>query len=370
MGDLVKTYRHLYEKFISDENIRVAIHEAAKGNKDKRFKAKLQRIRDNADKYIPICRKYAIEYVGEPHREVEIYDGIGRKKRKIIVPDAMEQIYSNMIVNVLKPIFMKGICTSTYGSVPGRGSQGAKKVIERWIRKDPGGCKYCFKFDVKKYFNSISQDILMRKLIRIIKDEDFLSRIEEILKVAHCGLPLGFRTSQWFAIWYLQDFDHYVKEKLHVKKYIRWMDDGVIFLSNKKKLQRIRENISAYLKENVGLILNERTQLFRFHIKGKKGRDVDFMGYRFWRNRTTLRRAIYYKACHKALMLSKKEKITAYDCKQMITWFAWFKITDTYSSYLKYIKPYADYKYMRKRVSAYDRRENHVERNTEYGKTA
>lgn len=104
--------------------------------------------------------------------------------------------------------------------------------------------------------------------------------------------------------------------------------------------------------KKLGLNLKDDWQVFRFENNGKY-RFLDFMGFRFYRNRVTLRRKIFYKACRKARRLSKKKHITAHDSFSMLSYFGWIKSTDTYHAYLKYIKPYINTKTLKYKVSNY-----------------
>jgi len=47
------------------------------------------------------------------------------------------------------------------------------------------------------------------------------------------GLPLGNQTSQWFALYYLDEIDRFIKEKLQIKCYVRYMDDFVLLHHDK-----------------------------------------------------------------------------------------------------------------------------------------
>lgn len=251
----LKTYKNLYDKFISDDNIAKAINNASRGKRNRKI-MKLMYI--NPIRWIPIIRKWAENFTNAPHIPVQIYDGIKRKKRFIIVPTNKEQVVHHMLCNILKPIFMKGMYEHSYGSIPGRGGTSAKNQIVKWIRKDKSGCKYVLKMDIHKFFDSISHDILKHKLSKLIKDTEFLRILFIVIDVTDKGLPLGFYTSQWLSNWYLQDLDHYIKEKLHAKYYVRYMDDMVIFGSNKKKLHKIQDAIACYLSENLDLSLNPK----------------------------------------------------------------------------------------------------------------
>lgn len=366
----MKSYKHLYESYLSEDNIRLAILNSSKGKRD----------RPVVRYYLPACsadgdpdgeimkrvRGFASDFHNADHKPVEIYDGITRKKRTIIVPRYYEQIVHHMTVNVLIPIFEHGMYEHSYASLPGRGAHRGKKVIEKWIRKDPKSVKYCLKMDVRKFFDSIPHDVLLRKLEKIINDEEFLGVIREILSVTETGLPLGFYTSQWLANWYLDELDHYIKEVLRAPHYMRYMDDMVIFGSNKRELHRIRAAIDEYLKTRLGLELKENWQVFRFDYIDRdgnhRGRFLDYMGFRFYRDRTTIRRSIMLKATRKARRIGRKEKPSIYEVRQMTSYLGWIDCTDTYGMYTKWIKPFVDIQKCKRRMSAYDRRKNQEEK--------
>ena len=75
-------------------------------------------------------------------------------------------------------------------------------------------------------------------------------------------MAYGSMTSQVLAIFYLNDFDHFVKEKLKIKYYIRYQDDGLLFHPSKKYLRYCLEEIKKYL-ENEKLYLNKKTRIYK-----------------------------------------------------------------------------------------------------------
>lgn len=266
-----------------------------------------------------------------------------------------------MLCNILKPIFMRGMYEHSYGSVPDRGGLAGKKVIEKWIKHDARNCKYVLKMDIKHFFDSIPHDILKRKLGKIIRDKRFLAILFEVIDETEVGLPLGFYTSQWLANWYLQGLDHFIKENLGAVHYIRYMDDMVIFGPNKRKLHRMRVEIDNYLKNELGLEMKGNWQVYRFdHYDAKKGkrvgRDLDFMGFRFFRDRTIMRKSIMFKCTRKARRMTKKTHINVYDARQMLSYLGWLDYTATYNVYLEYVKPNVNVKKLKRRVSADDKR--------------
>lgn len=340
----MKTYKHLWTQFISDENYYLAVKNATKhkGGDKKKYK-EAQYIKNHADELKEEIINYASNFTNSKHCAKQIYDGVRRKQRTIYVPTMKEQIIHHMVVNILKPIFLKGMYEHSYGSIPNRGPHKGKQKMEKWIRKND--FNYVLKMDIQKYFDSIPHYILKAKLHRIIKDKQFCQVLDTIIDVTEKGIPIGFYTSQWFANWYLTELDHYIKEELKVKNYMRYMDDMVILGNSKKELHQIRKSIDFYLNCDLGLQLKKNWQVYKFD-----NRDIDFMGFRFYKNRTIIRKSILLKASRKARKIHKNG-ITIYSSRQMLSYLSWFKYTDSYNCYKEWIKPYVSFHELKKFTS-------------------
>lgn len=160
------------------------------------------------------------------------------------------------------------------------------KISKKILLKDKKNTKYCLKLDIKKYYPSIDKNILKIKLRKLFKDENLLYLLDTIIE-SEQNIPIGFYTSQWFVNFFLTDLGHYIKEKLQIKYYIRYADDMILFSNNKKELKRKFYKIKEYLeKEN--LQIKQNYSLFK-----TESRCIDFLGYRFYRGYTTLRRGIF-----------------------------------------------------------------------------
>lgn len=348
----MKSYNHLYEICLSESNRR----ESIKGSKcSKRIRRIIRERHLSDDILLDLSYKRLVQFENIEHTPLEIYDGITHKARTIIVPTIEELIVQHCVVNTLKPMFLKGMYEHSYASLPGRGAHKGKEVVEKWIKHDSKNAKYILKMDIHHFFDSVSHNVLKAKLAKHIHDEKMLDLLFKIIDVTEKGIPLGFYTSQWFSNWFLQGLDHYIKEQLHAVHYIRYMDDMVIFGNNKKGLHQMRKAISDYLKLTLGLELKENWQVFRFSYGDDKGRDLDFMGFRFYRNRTVLRKTIMLKASRKAKRISLKEKPTIYDARQMLSYLGYIKCTDTYNMYLCWIKPYVDFQKLKRNISKHDK---------------
>lgn len=170
----------------------------------------------------------------------------------------------------------------------------------------------------------------------------------------------------------------YLDCELHAEHYMRYMDDMVILGKSKKKLHKIHAAIETYLNDNLDLEIKGDWQVFRFEYPvfdksgnpvlnkdGKqvtKGRMLDFMGFQFHHDRTTIRKSNIEAARRKANHISKQDKISWYNASVMLSYMGLFKHTDTYNYYIDYIKPKINVKKLKRIVSKHSRKENEHDR--------
>lgn len=365
----MKSYNHLFEIAISDEVILSSLMDASKHKKDR---IQVQKILTNLEKNFKKFKEWLINGNYEPikHQATLINDGFQNKKRIVIQPYFYpEQWAQHIVVKTLMPIFMKGMYDFTCASIPGRGVHYGKKYLEKFIKNNPKELKYVLKLDIRHFYESININKLKEKFKQTIHDEKMLKLIFFILDSNYAvldgqefnqGLPIGFYTSQWFANWYLQGFDHFVKEELKIKCYVRYMDDIVIFGKNKRELHRQLEQIKNYLSD-LDLTLKSNYQIFKFDYidkNGKRtGRFIDFMGFKFYRDKTTIRGKIFIRATRKARKIKAKKNPTWYDANQVLSYCSWFTKTDSYTAFEKYIKSNVDIKLCKKLVSNHAKKE-------------
>lgn len=163
----------------------------------------------------------------------------------------------------------------------GKGTHFAIKRLEKFLHheylRQNNNDIYFLKCDIRKYFPSINHNILMNLLkeIGFSDDEEWLLNklIREQPSNSEIGLPLGNQSSQWFALLYLNKLDHFIKEKLRIKSYVRYMDDMILISRDKTYLQKCRVEIENFCKVELSLDLNQKTQI------GKVSDGIDFLGY-------------------------------------------------------------------------------------------
>jgi len=147
------------------------------------------------------------------------------------------------------------------------------------------------------------------------------------------GIPIGNYISQWFGNVYLAYFDHFVKEKLKCKYYYRYCDDLVLLSDNKDTLFTWLENIKEYLHNELNLSLKDNYQVFPVAARG-----IDFLGYRFFRGYTLVRKSIVKQMKHR---LSKEKSMSSY--------YGWFIHADSFRLLKKY---FSDKQYLQKLLAA------------------
>lgn len=347
----MKSYNHLFEKLITNDNLLEAVYNAAK---HKRNRPDVKEVLKDPQLYVDRLKAILVNktYTSCTHKAVRIYDGCSKKVRLIIKPKFLyEQIIQHAVIQVLKPIILKGMYPFSCGSIPNRGCHYGKRYLEKVIRKnsDTPELKYVLKLDIKHFYQSIDIAKVNKMIHNVIHDKDMLEVIDCVLssniaeyegKEVSMGLPIGYYTSQWIANWFLQDLDHFIKEKLHTKFYVRYVDDMVLFAKNKKELYNIYREIEEFLNSK-GLTVKSNWKIFKFDYINKfgirTGFPIDFMGFKFYRDKTTLRKSILLKASRKATKIDKKIKVTSYDASQMLSYFGWFKHTNTYNAFRKHI---------------------------------
>lgn len=296
-----KRVGYLYQWMCDKQHIHQAIHVGAKR---KRNRSDVAKVLANEDKYVDAVYDMLVNhsFVPQEPRRAQRFDQSSSKWREIeyvaFFPDG---IIHTMMVMAMQPVILRGMHRWCCASVPGRGSSDARKFCRRIITNDVKGTKYVLKFDVHHYYHSINRRVLLRLLARKIKDKDFLRLVWDILNTCQEGLGIGFFICQWLANFYLEGLDRFILTLPGVKYMTRYMDDVVIFGPNKRHLHRARLAIADYLRRFLRLEMKGNWQVFPI-----KARPLDFVGYKFYRTHTTLRRRNFLSLTRQARRVQKR----------------------------------------------------------------
>ena len=186
-------------------------------------------------------------------------------KERLIVSQQMSDKLVNHLVSryILHPALLPCLIDTNVASRKDKGTKAGLEYYQKFrkICKSKYGKYYILKCDVKKFFSSIDHDILKQKVKRRIKDKDALNIVFKIIDSNKKGLGIGNMSSQVLAIFYLNDLDHYIKEELKIKYYVRYQDDFILFHNSKEYLKECLEKIKEFLA-NEKLQLNSKTRIY------------------------------------------------------------------------------------------------------------
>lgn len=295
----MKRIGFLYEQLCSYELIETAITEASRGKQPRQEVAIV--LQNRHEHILQLLRMFEEECVKfTPYFEFNCYDPHSKKTREIRRPAFYpDQIIHWCVVLVLKPVFMRGMYKYCSGSIPGRGAVYGCRAVRKWINQDPTNTTYVAQLDVRKFYDSINHDVLMGMWRKKIKDRRMLTLIEKLLQTAP-GVPIGNYTSQWMANFFLQGLDHFIKETLGVKYYIRYIDDLVLFASTPKELHTAVREIVKFLQP-LGLTLKANWQVYPLAKRG-----LDFLGFVFKPNHTLIRARNFLAFTRQARLLRQR----------------------------------------------------------------
>jgi len=165
-----------------------------------------------------------------------------------------------------------------------RGTEYARKRlichIQKYFRKN-GVDGWVLKIDLTNYFGSTPHELAMCAVTKRTDDEWAVGEIQRIVtsfnqgKNPDVGMGLGSEITQLIQLAVLDDFDHFVKEQLHIKHYIRYMDDGVLIHESKEYLQECLVKITEWMVQRGLQLSPKKTQLFKLR------QGIRFLGFRF-----------------------------------------------------------------------------------------
>lgn len=214
------------------------------------------------------------------------------KPRDIHKAKVRDRVVHHLLYRALTPFYFPLFIADSYSCQDGKGTHKALKRFQKLGGKvSKNHTKQCFvlKCDIKKFFASIDQSVLVATLKQRIVDKDILWLLQRVIGSfssiqAGKGLPLGNLTSQLLVNSYMHEFDQYMKQTLRVQYYIRYADDFVIFGEDKEYLVQVLQSIKSFLRESLQLELHPN----KVSIE-TLGSGVDFLGWVHFSHHCVLR---------------------------------------------------------------------------------
>ena len=236
------------------------------------------------------------------------------KRKKLDVQEFQHALMDNIfalhhaIYRMLYPFFDRAFIADSYSCRRGKGTHKAMDRFRRFaytVSRNHTRTCWVLKCDIRKFFASIDQSILLDILRRSIADERILALLSEIIgsfcscsphrhrftttvgnRCQHRGLPLGNLTSQLLVNIYMNEFDQFVKHRLKAKHYVRYADDFVFLSASRSDLDILLPKIAEFLERRLALTLHPDKVFIKTLASG-----VDFLGWVHFPDHRVLRTA-------------------------------------------------------------------------------
>ncbi len=329
----MKRYGNLWSQIVSFENL---LNAARKAEKGKRYRENVLKFNDNIEYELLKLQQELSHQIYSPG-EYKTFEIVEPKKRMISAAPYRDRVVHHALCNVIMPIFEKTFIHDSYANRIGFGTHRALRRFTGFLRNS----RYILQCDIQKYFPSIDHEILKQKIRRKIKCQKTLWLIDTIIDHSNPqeptpfyfenddlltpiqrrkGLPVGNLTSQFFANIYLNDLDHFIKEVLKIKQYVRYVDDFALFSNDKTFLKMARQQVEKYLTTVRLKIHPIKSQLFRTQI------GATFLGFRILQDKIRLKSESLRRAKHRLKQIQQnlaQGKITQEKAQQCVqSWVA------------------------------------------------
>jgi len=335
----MKRYNNLYEKITDYDNL---MHAHIRARRSKSHYTDVQRVNADPERHLRLLQELLVQkaYTTSPYTTKMVHEPKERLIYKL--PYYPDRIVHHGIMNVLQPIWDNMFIFDVYSAIPGKGIHAGLFRLQQFLH-DVDKTKYCLKFDISKFYPSVDHDILLSLITKKIKCRDTLWLLEEIVRSpgGNKNIPIGNYLSQYFANVYLNEFDHWLKERCHARYYIRYGDDGVILSQDHKYLVDLKLKIEAYLEDKMALRINPKSGIFKVDTQG-----IDFLGYRTYRDYSLLRKSSAKRLRRKVnAIVSRPETFgPQHIISSIVSILGWLRYCNSYNLANKYIYSNAELK--------------------------
>ena len=301
----------MFEEIIKIENLLLAWKEFFPGKRDK------PDIQEFSLRLIDNIFSLHRDLLNHPYRHgsYQAFNISAPKPRSIHKATVRDRLFHHAVYRVLYPYFDRKFIADSFSCRIGKGTHKALARLKSFVYKvSKNNTRTCWilKCDIRRFFASIDQDIIMDILKLHIRDGQILWLLGEVIGSFHStefdkGLPLGNLTSQLLVNVYMNEFDRFVKHKLKVKYYIRYVDDFVIFSENRDYLENLIPQVDLFLREQLKLTLHPQKIFIKTLASG-----VDFLGWIHFTDHRVLRTATKRRMIRRIGEHPTKETISSY----------------------------------------------------------
>lgn len=286
---------HIIEEIVEYSNISESFDQVLSGT---------QRKKSRQGRYLLAHREEVIKKLSEriasgqfhvTPKDIEEKDIIeaGKLRHIQFFKSLKNSIAAHAIMSIVDKHLKKRFIRTTSASIKNRGMHDLMKYIRRDMQEDPEGTRYCYKFDISKFYESVNQDFVMYCINRVFKDKKLIAMLDNFVRIIPQGISIGLRSSQGLGNLLLSVYlDHYLKDRYSVRHFYRYCDDGVVLGKSKAELWEIRDAVHEQL-EQIDLKVKANERVFPVD------EGIDFLGYVIYPNHVLLRKRIKQKFARK-----------------------------------------------------------------------
>ena len=286
---------HIIEEIVEYSNMAESFDQVLSGTKRKK---------SHQGRYLLAHREEVIKELSEriasgtfhvTEKDIEEKDIIeaGKLRHIQFFKKLKNSIAVHAIMSVVDKHLKKRFIRTTSASIKNRGMHDLMKYIRRDMQKDPEGTRFCYKFDISKFYESVNQDFVMYSVHRVFKDKKLIAMLDNFVRVIPQGISIGLRSSQGLGNLLLSVYlDHYLKDRYGVRHFYRYCDDGVVLGKSKAELWEIRDAVHEQV-EQIDLKVKANERVFPVD------EGIDFLGYVIYPDHVLLRKRIKQKFARK-----------------------------------------------------------------------
>ena len=244
--------------------------------------------------------------LGSYHERIICENG---KVRYLQILSMYDRIAVYAVMNVVDQYLHKRYIRTTGASIKKRGTHDLRKCMQLDMDNDPEGTRYCYKFDVKHFYDNTKPEFVMWCFRRVFKDKTLLSLLDHFLHLLPEGISFGLRSSQASGNLLLSVFlDHFLKDKYGIKYFYRYCDDGVVLCGHKQENWLARNIVHEQIGE-IDLEIKKNERVF------PSAQGIDFLGYvTFNGSYSLLRKRVkkkYARKLHKVKSRKRRRELIA-----------------------------------------------------------
>jgi RNA-directed DNA polymerase len=264
-----------------------------KAKRNKSQSLRVQRFGDDPLRHLLTVQRRLRErtYTFGPYKEFTVRE---KKFRHVVDAPMKDRIVHWMLYQYMLPIWQPRFIADTFGNLTGRGTHAAVRRLAEFARVPRN--VWVLQLDISKYFYSVNHSLLKARVLRYIDDQDIRSLLVSLVdsfrtdsqyddlfpvdgmyrQTRAKGMPIGNLSSQLFANIFLSDFDHWIKQDMRIKAYVRYVDDMVILAETRAELLELSTAIVQKLAAD-GLTIHPKKVRLAPVAQG-----VPFLGYVVW----------------------------------------------------------------------------------------